>query len=74
MSNMLFIPGPVMVSEDVRLETARSLISHRSGLFHELFEGVLDKLSRVLSIHRNRVVIFTSSGTGAVEALSLIHI
>lgn len=65
----MFIPGPVGVEEDVLLESAKPIINHRGQFFHELFEEVIERLKMVLNT-QNDIVIFTSSGTGAVEALA----
>ncbi|MEM0023934.1 MAG: alanine--glyoxylate aminotransferase family protein [Thermofilaceae archaeon] len=66
---LLFIPGPVMVEEDVLLESAKPIVNHRGERFHELFEEVVERLRKVLRTE-NDIVIFTASGSGAVEALA----
>ncbi len=66
---LLFIPGPVGVEEDVLLESAKPPINHRGREFHALLDETLGLLKRVLRT-RNEVVLLTSSGTGAVEALA----
>ncbi|MEM1690095.1 MAG: alanine--glyoxylate aminotransferase family protein [Thermofilaceae archaeon] len=66
---LLFIPGPVMVEEDVLLESAKPVVNHRGERFHEIFEEVVERLRKVLRTE-NEVVIFTASGSGAVEALA----
>jgi len=67
LGDLLFVPGPVNVSMSVAAEMARPMISHRADRFHELFEDLRDKLRRVLRT-RGEVIVFTASGTGAVEA------
>ncbi|MCS7105346.1 MAG: alanine--glyoxylate aminotransferase family protein [Thermofilaceae archaeon] len=66
---LLFIPGPVNVDESILLENAVPIINHRSEEFHKLFEDVKDLLKKVLNT-KNEILIFTASGTGAVEALA----
>jgi len=68
--DLLFIPGPVMVPEEVRMEAARSMINHRSARFRAMFKETLEKLGAVLSLSESKAVILTASGTGAVEALA----
>lgn len=67
--NLLFIPGPVNVEEEVLLASAKPVINHRGESFHELFEDTKRKLKEVL-LTKGEIVIFTASGTGAVEALA----
>ncbi|MCD6357779.1 MAG: alanine--glyoxylate aminotransferase family protein [Thermoproteales archaeon] len=67
LGDLLFVPGPVNVAAPVAAEAAKPMISHRAGRFHEVFEDLRDKLRRVLRT-RGEVVVFTASGTGAVEA------
>ncbi len=67
--NLLFIPGPVDVEEEVLLAGAKPVVNHRGESFHEIFEDTKVKLKEVL-LTKNEVVILTASGTGAVEALA----
>ncbi len=63
----LFLPGPVDVSEAVRLAQAREMIGHRSSAFEELFGRIQPKLRSVLGTS-TRVFVSTSSGSGLQEA------
>jgi len=67
--NLLFIPGPVDVEEEVLLASAKPVVNHRGESFHEIFEDTKVKLKEVL-LTKNEVVLLTASGTGAVEALA----
>ncbi|RKX69313.1 aminotransferase [candidate division WOR-3 bacterium] len=67
MHKKLFIPGPTEVMEDVLNVQAKPMIGHRSKEFSELLTSVVEKLKRVLAT-KNEVYIFTSSGTGVMEA------
>jgi len=67
--NLLFIPGPVDVEEEVLLAGAKPVVNHRGESFHEIFEDTKVKLKEVL-LTKNEVVVLTASGTGAVEALA----
>lgn len=68
MNKYLFTPGPVPVGLEASLASARPMISHRCAAFHELFEHIEQGLSKLLR-SSGPVVIFPSSGTGALEAL-----
>ncbi len=63
----LMTPGPSAVPEDVLLELARPVIHHRSSECKKAIEEAVGGLKEVLQT-RNDVLIFTSSGTGAMEA------
>jgi predicted phosphoserine aminotransferase len=63
----LFLPGPVDVSEAVRLAQAEEMIGHRSSAFESLFERIQPKLRSVLGTS-SRVYVSTSSGSGLQEA------
>jgi aspartate aminotransferase-like enzyme len=70
MNEYLLTPGPVPTSRNVSLAEARELIGHRSAVFSEFFLGLEEKLSKLLR-SSGRVVIFPSSGTGALESLAV---
>lgn len=67
--NLLFIPGPVEVEEEILLASSKPVVNHRGKIFHEIFDDTKRKLKEVL-LTKNEVVILTASGTGAVEALA----
>lgn len=64
---MLMIPGPTPVPEQVLLAMAKSPIGHRSGEFSNIMAEVTKKL-QWLHQTTNDVLILTTSGTGAMEA------
>ena len=63
----LMIPGPTPVPERVLLEIAKHPIGHRSSEFSKILESVYSDLKYVFQT-KNDVIIYTSSGTGAMEA------
>lgn len=63
----LFTPGPVDIPEDVLRATARQCIYHREERFKFLLSEITDALKRVIGC-TNRLYLFASSGTGAMEA------
>lgn len=63
----LMTPGPTPVPEDIMLEMAKPIIHHRTTQFKEVIKKCEEGLKYVLET-KNEVVIFTSSGTGAMEA------
>jgi len=63
----LMSPGPTPVPEKVLLEMAGTIIHHRTPQFSAVLKGVNEKLKKVFNT-KNPVLIFTSSGTGAMEA------
>ena len=63
----LFTPGPTPLPEEVRLSQAREIIHHRTGEFKRILEEVEERLKYVFRTD-NQVLLFTSSGTGAMEA------
>lgn len=63
----LMTPGPTPVPEDIMLEMAKPIIHHRTTQFKEVIKKCEEGLKYVLRT-KNEVVIFTSSGTGAMEA------
>jgi aspartate aminotransferase-like enzyme len=63
----LMAPGPTPVPEKVLLRMADTVIHHRTPQFKALLKRVHDKLKKVVRTD-NPVVIFSASGTGAMEA------
>lgn len=63
----LMIPGPTPVPESVLLEMAKHPIGHRSSEFSKILEEVYEDLKWVFGT-KNQVFMFTSSGTGAMDA------
>lgn len=69
---LLFCPGPVMVSRRVKRAVAAPEIGHRELEFCELLNRARLKLGKVFGIrnfHRYTTVVLTGSGTAANEAL-----
>jgi len=63
----LFTPGPTPLPPQVQEALARPILHHRTAQYRALFKRVLQGLATVLQT-RQQVVLFTSSGTGAMEA------
>ena len=63
----LMIPGPTPVPESVMLEIAKHPIGHRSLEFSSILKTVYQDLKWCFQTN-NDVFVFTSSGTGAMEA------
>ncbi len=63
----LMAPGPTPVPEKVLLKMADTLIHHRTPQFQGVLKDVNDKLKKVFCT-KNPVLMFASSGTGAMEA------
>lgn len=63
----LFTPGPVPVPERVRLAMAPEIIHHRAADFLPVFQACKTGLQRIFQT-RNPVLMFASSGTGAMDA------
>ncbi|MDG7010501.1 MAG: alanine--glyoxylate aminotransferase family protein [Nitrososphaerota archaeon] len=64
---LIMLPGPTNVSERVMKAMLGPIINHRGDSFRELYKGVLDKTRRLFQTE-GEVVVFSSSGTGGVEA------
>jgi serine---pyruvate transaminase len=62
----LFTPGPTPVPEQVMLEMAQPMDHHRTSQYQEILGKVLQGLKYVFQT-KNDVLLFTSSGTGAME-------
>ena len=63
----LFSPGPTMLPPRVLLKMAEPIMHHREPEFERIFEEVRKGLKALFQT-KNEVLIFTSSGTGAMEA------
>ncbi len=63
----LMAPGPTMVPERVKMAMLRSIRHHRSQYFAGLLEQVRDGLREIFRTDGD-ILIFTSSGTGMLEA------
>ena len=63
----LLTPGPTPVPPPVVAAMSEPIIAHRGSDFRRLATEVLDRLAKVFRT-RNDVLLFTSSGTGAMES------
>ncbi len=62
----LFSPGPTMLPPEVLLKMAEPIIHHREPEFEKIFAEIREGLKYLFQT-KNEVLIFTSSGTGAME-------
>lgn len=63
----LFTPGPTQVPERVQVAMSNPLMHHRGPEFKKIFQEVVDDLKYFFQTQGD-VLVFTSSGTGAMEA------
>jgi serine---pyruvate transaminase len=63
----LFTPGPTPVPPEVLAALAEPVVHHRGPDYRELFGECLSRLKAVFRTE-NDVLLFTSSGTGAMES------
>jgi aspartate aminotransferase-like enzyme len=63
----LFTPGPTPVPPEVLAAMAKPIVHHRGPDFKPVYRRCLDRLAEVFRT-RSEVLMFTSSGTGALEA------
>lgn len=63
----LMTPGPTPVPPEVLLASAKPIIHHRAPYYTELLVEVTENLKYLFQT-RNDVLIFASSGTGAMES------
>jgi aspartate aminotransferase-like enzyme len=63
----LMTPGPTPVPPEVLAAGAQPIVHHRSPDFQPIFERTLARLREVFRTERE-VLMFTSSGTGAMES------
>ena len=66
-SYTLFTPGPVNLSEEVENQLSKRLVYHREEKFSKILNRLFQDL-KIIFKTKGRVFIFTSSGTGAMEA------
>ncbi len=64
--NYLMTPGPTPVPPEVLLSMAKPIIHHRTPQFQKILQEVEENLKYIFQT-KNHVLIFTSSGTGAME-------
>jgi len=62
----LFSPGPTMLPPHVLLKMAEPIMHHREPEFEKIFAEIREGLKYLFQT-KNEVLIFTSSGTGAME-------
>jgi aspartate aminotransferase-like enzyme len=65
--NRLFTPGPTQLLPAAQLAMAAATMHHRTAEFRALYSKVLADLKTFVGT-QNDVVLFTASGTGAMEA------
>ena len=62
----LFSPGPTMLPPQVLLKMAEPIMHHREPEFEKIFAEITEGLKYLFQT-KNEVLVFTSSGTGAME-------
>ena len=62
----LFSPGPTMLPPEVLLKMAEPIMHHREPEFEKIYAEIREGLKDLFQT-KNEVMIFTSSGTGAME-------
>jgi aspartate aminotransferase-like enzyme len=62
----LFSPGPTMLPPEVLLKMAEPIMHHREPEFEKIYAEIREGLKYLFQT-KNEVLIFTSSGTGAME-------
>jgi aspartate aminotransferase-like enzyme len=62
----LFSPGPTMLPQDIMLRMAEPIIHHREAEYKRIFQEVREGLKYLFQT-KSEVLVFTSSGTGAME-------
>ena len=61
------LPGPTNVPQRVMNAMLAPIINHRSDDFRSLYRSIVNKTQQVFQTN-NDIILFTASGTGAVEA------
>ncbi len=64
---LLMIPGPIQVSDDVLAEMSKPMFNHRGAKFESMFSDITNGVSKLLDTN-GRVFTLTCSGTGGNEA------
>ena len=64
---LLMVPGPTNVPARIMKTLKKPMINHRGPEFHNLYQGILEKLKYAFQT-KNDVFPLTCSGTGGVEA------
>ncbi len=67
MKRYLMTPGPTPIPEKITLSMAMPIIHHRTDEFKGIFKETVDLAKEVMQT-KNDVIIFASSGSGAMEA------
>ncbi|MDE2312934.1 MAG: alanine--glyoxylate aminotransferase family protein [Elusimicrobia bacterium] len=65
--NIMLTPGPTPLPPEVLAALSRPILHHRTEAFGEIFQFVLDAMRRVY-MTKNRVLMASASGTGAMES------
>jgi aspartate aminotransferase-like enzyme len=65
--NLLMTPGPTSIPSEVLLAMAKPIIHHRTEEFRAILREVYEGLQYIFQT-KNPVLMFSSSGTGAMEA------
>src|SRR3989337_1501964 len=63
----LLSPGPTPIPNEVELAMSETMIHHRTPQFNKVFEEARRGLKKLFGT-KNDVIMFASSGTGAMEA------
>lgn len=72
MKQLLMTPGPTPVPQDITKEMSEPIIHHRTPEYRQIFKKATSDLKSVFKTG-NDCLIFTSSGTGGMEA-SVVNI
>jgi aspartate aminotransferase-like enzyme len=65
--SLLFIPGPVAVSDPVLAAMAKPLINHRGPEYARLLHRIVDRMKPIFATNGD-VLLMGASGTGSLEA------
>jgi aspartate aminotransferase-like enzyme len=66
--SLLFIPGPVTVSESVLAASAQPMIDHRGPAFKALLDRIASRMKPIFGTATADVLLLGASGTGGLEA------